>query len=183
MSESARKLGLAAGLLAALVATTVEAADTIETWDRRPDLAAWAVYLRGVEALQSRHELKDEADEPVDNHVFAPITMFTLGSYWAIADGHQLLLEADASLASNPAEGEPASDFGGLALGYNLVVNEAIELINQVVVDLPVRGTDSVAAGFSVGFIATIPGAAPEKRGERRRLRLAAALPRAQSLR
>jgi hypothetical protein len=43
-------------------------------------------------------------------------------------------------------------------LGYNLTLNDSLELINQVFIDLPQAG-QGVAVGITLGFIASLPAA------------------------
>ena len=57
---------------------------------------------------------------------------------------------------NNKSTGERSVDIGGLAFGYNIVLNERIELINQLYVDIPQRN-ESAAWSLMFGFIATLP--------------------------
>lgn len=131
-------------------------------FDYAPDLAAWGVYLRVEEALAGRDESVEDdpatagVDESVTDFAFAPVTAITLGAYWTVADGHQLLVEYDMSIANNPADGEDALDIGGVALGYNVALSDCVEMINQVYLDIPGDGED-MSAGVMTGIIVTLP--------------------------
>jgi hypothetical protein len=96
-------------------------------------------------------------DDPTE-HVFVADVVTTVGTYLTILEHHQLLLEYDMLFRTRLAEGEDTVEVGGVALGYNVVAHDAIELINQVYLDIP-RSGEPVAVGFMVGFIATLPSA------------------------
>ena len=133
-------------------------------FDRAPDLELWGVYLRVEEGLAGRDESVDDdpttaADESETKFVLAPATGLTFGTYWTVAPEHQLLLEYDMSLANNPGDDEDTLEIGGVALGYNVVLSESIELINQVYFDLP-QSEEDFAFGFGFGIIVTMPSAA-----------------------
>jgi hypothetical protein len=66
---------------------------------------------------------------------------------------HQLLLENDMGINHN---GETTAVIDGVALGYNVCVNDTIELINQVYLDIP-QQREQIAIGVMVGMIATLP--------------------------
>lgn len=129
--------------------------------DLVPDLARWGTYLRVEEILAGRDESTEDdpstpaVDESKTRYAFASMTAFTLGSYWTVVQNHQLLLEYDMALPNNPLEGEKNLDIGGVSLGYNVLFNGSIEMINQVYFDIPQSG-EAFAVGFSTGIIVTI---------------------------
>ncbi|MBW2457199.1 MAG: hypothetical protein JRI68_21985 [Deltaproteobacteria bacterium] len=139
--------------------------------DAAPDLAFWGAYLRAEERFAGRREVP-AAEAPAGapeavaepNHELAPETSTTLGLYLTVAADHQLLVEADAVVINNPAEDDDTVDFGGIATGYNVVVHDSVELINQLFLDVPVRAADELAFGVAIGLIATIgPRGMPPK--------------------
>jgi hypothetical protein len=80
----------------------------------------------------------------------------TVGAYWSLDERRQLLIEFDAT-AHDHAEGpESGYEVGGVAVGYNVMLHDTLELINQVRIDLPQSG-EKAATGFMVGLIATLP--------------------------
>jgi len=109
------------------------------------------VYVRVGLPLSGR----PKEDEPTE-HMFAAAVETTIGTYLTIREHHQLLIEYDMFFQTLPAEEEKTVEVGGFALGWNVVVNDAIELINQVYFDVPQYG-EPLAAGLMVGFIATLP--------------------------
>ena len=165
--------------------------------DGDPDQASFGTYLRGEEALTSRIVEPDDAvagdttnagpDAAAErrSHELAAETTLTLGTYCTVVDGHQILVEADGTILNRePASDEHLFDFGGVALGYNVTVHEAIELVNQVFIGIPTYEGDVVSAGLSVGLIATVPtGAAPQPDEERAARRRATKLSRQGSAR
>ncbi len=132
-------------------------------FDLLPDLEKWGVYIRAEEGLAGRDESTEDdpvtaADESRADFAFAPSTGLTAGTYWTVAPDHQLLLEYDMSFANNPADGEDTVGIGGVALGYNVVLHESVEMINQLFFDIPQSGED-FSVGISVGIIMTMPEA------------------------
>jgi len=150
-------------------------------FDLQPDLAVWGLYIRIEENLSGRDETEEPEDAPLSckeqvspqggksivctplatddpkaSYAFAPSTGLTFGTYYTVSDGHQLLLEFDMSLANNPADDEDTLEVGGLALGYNVVLSDSIEMANQLFFDLPQNGED-FSIGIGTGLIVTLP--------------------------
>jgi hypothetical protein len=120
--------------------------------DLAPDLASLGTYVRaGVVARSSSTSNRAVAD-----------LVLNPGAYLTVTEEQQLFIEYDMTVAQS----ESGLEVGGVALGYNLVLNDSVELITQVHVDLPQAG-ETVAVSFMAGFIATIdgpPAAAPQHR-------------------
>jgi len=133
-------------------------------FDLAPDLAVWGVYLRVDEVFTGRDESTHDDPATLDvneskpRFAFAPQTGLTAGTYWTMVPGHQLLLEYGMGILHHPAEGERTLDIGGVALGYNVKVVDAIELISQVALDIP-QGDEPFSVGFMIGLIVTMPSA------------------------
>ncbi len=121
--------------------------------DASPDLATWGGYLRAGLVAYGRAE--DENPEAGSVGVALDLNP---GVYVTVADGHQVLLEYDMRLHANPEEDEEAVSVGGVALGYNVTLSDALELITQAHVSIPTGG-EGAAGGVVVGFIATLPAA------------------------
>jgi len=117
-----------------------------------PEMLGWGLYLRGFALLAGAQSDPDGQRQAV--HLALETT---LGAFVTLAERHQLLLELDG--AFRPARGptDPRWELGGAAVGYNLVLSESVELINQVFVDLPQGRAEPVAIGLMIGFIATLP--------------------------
>lgn len=122
--------------------------------DARPDLALCGLYVRAEELLEGRDD--SIADETKAGHSLAPTTALAFGGYFTFAEIHQLLLEFDTAFHHNGEDGSEAVEAGGVALGYNVQVVDAVELVTQVAVDVPQDGED-LAAGFMLGFVASLP--------------------------
>jgi hypothetical protein len=108
--------------------------------DLRPDLALAGAYLRAGLPLATR--LGGRADP-----ILCVLT--TLGAYVTLGRIHQILVEYDMRFHLRPRS---EVELGGVAVGYNVLVHEALELIGQVYVG--VGGRPSV--GFLLGLIASI---------------------------
>jgi len=126
-------------------------------FDADPDLLTWGLYLRGGLDVSNRTVAADPATGGAGPKGLAWGLAATAGAYWRPHADHQLLLELDAAFALNPATGERAAELGGLALGYNVGVHEAIELVTQVRVELPQAADESPSVALTAGFIATLP--------------------------
>jgi len=125
-------------------------------FDLDPDMQSWGAYVMvgfpiyGRQATQSAAEPASEAACDVEA---------TIGTYLTLGGAHQLILSYDMFFRPRPADDERPIEVGGVALGYNVVVHDAIELITEVSVGIP-QGDEPVAVGFVLGFIATVPSAA-----------------------
>ena len=116
-------------------------------WDAEPELDFWGLYTRGGMTMTG-HE-GDSGPERYGEYDL------TLGCYWTLRPGQQLLLEYDG--ASIEAESGDREWIGGaLTLGYNRSMNETMEMISSLVFDI---GDDEQDGGmsFTLGFIATLP--------------------------
>jgi hypothetical protein len=71
--------------------------------------------------------------------------------YFSINDQMQLLSAFDIAFPDHADV-----EIGGVGLGFNAVVNDAIELISEVGFDIP-QGDESFTVGVSLGFVATVP--------------------------
>lgn len=140
-------------------------------FDLAPELAVWGIYLRIEETLAGRDESVEDdpttpnTDESKRHFAFAPTTGLVLGGYWTLIENHQLLFECDMGIADNPADDEDRMEIGGVALGYNVALNDTVELINQVSLDIPQSGED-FAVGISTGLIITMPTAEEMSNGK-----------------
>lgn len=126
-------------------------------FDLDPDMLSWGAYLRFGFPLIGQSEPVADDPEALSHDTlvhFEPV----LGTYWTPRAGHQILLEVDALMHATPSKGERRVDLGGVALGYNVGLGDAIELITQLQIDVPL-GDESVDLGGMIGIIATLPGA------------------------
>ena len=76
-------------------------------------------------------------------------TELSFGTYFTIAETHQFLLAYSMELVHKP-EFEFAK--GPLALGYNVMLNDNIELVTEVDFNIPEKGED-FSVGFNAGLI------------------------------
>jgi hypothetical protein len=82
-----------------------------------------------------------------------------LGTYYRIAERHELLLQLDLAFHVHPADDEPTVEVGRLAFGYNFLLlgePEWIELITEGFVDIP-QGDEEVSGGVMAGVIFWFP--------------------------
>lgn len=125
-------------------------------FDLDPQMRSWGVYLRAGIPIYGQKILASTNSGDLKyrtNIGFAT----TLGTYWTVSQGHQILLEYDMGIHPKPnTNSETETEIGGVALGYNVRVHDSIELINQIHIDIPQEG-EPVAAGIMIGMIATMP--------------------------
>lgn len=126
--------------------------------DRAADLKSWGVYLNGAFPVFGR-KTETAIQESAKTEV-AVIFENTTGAYLTISDGHQLLLEFDMIFLPDPPSGQRGVQVGALAFGYNLYLVDALELINQISLDIP-QGGETASIGIMIGLIATLPTGAP----------------------
>lgn len=130
-------------------------------FDLEPDLALWGVWLWLGEALSGRDDsIPDDPFTPMVNetatrNTFAPVTELAVGTYITIAEGHQILFQYDMALSHNPDESEGMLDVGGVAMGYNVLITESVEMINKIYCDID-NVYEPPSWGVSTGLIATL---------------------------
>jgi hypothetical protein len=106
--------------------------------DHHPERESFGVYLR-TESPLSREHVVVEA---------------TPGAYSTVAGGHMLFAEYHLTWRSSGVR-HPLQHGGG-AIGYNVTLGSAYEMVNEAHVDVP--GDDEpISYGFSTGVIVTIP--------------------------
>jgi hypothetical protein len=112
--------------------------------DASPDMSTWGLYLR------------------LDAPVVGPLTAAedpevflegVLGAYGSVAAGHELHVALSGALGPlSDAEGDP----GAVALGYNVLLTDTLELISEVSFGIPLSG-EPFSVGVVVGLIASLP--------------------------
>lgn len=119
--------------------------------DAAPDRASFGGYVRVATPVPARANAAATHPAALD---------LTVGLYAMAAERHQLLLELSLAVRPFASGSEPDVDGAGIALGYNVQLSDAIELVSELSVAPPV-GESRAAVGASVGFIATLSGAPP----------------------
>ncbi len=122
-------------------------------FDLDPNRLSWGAYVRAGFRLHGHNLTQDEENPNWETHT----TLATaVGTYYTIARRHQLLLEFDFAWKRLRHDDEREIEIGGVALGYNVTLSDRVELINQVLVDIPQSG-EKTSVGFMTGFIFTLP--------------------------
>lgn len=121
-------------------------------FDADPDQLSWGLYLRSGLDIAG-------ADEGGGSGFgdLAWAMEATVGAYWTVHEGHQILAELDTAIPLHPRDESRPVDLGGVAIGYNVAVHDSIELVSQVWLDLPQEDGEPISAAFLVGFIASLP--------------------------
>ena len=129
-------------------------------FDLAPERQSWGVYLRaGIPVYGRSISNPEHPESPRVEPTFHIAT--TLGTYYTIRQGHQVLLEFDTCFHPDTRDEDRSLDIGGLAFGYNVSICDSIELINQVYVDIP-QQDETPSVGIMLGFIATLPSVQQE---------------------
>jgi hypothetical protein len=125
-------------------------------FDVDPNRHSWGAYVRVGLRLHGQNATGDDVHPRWETYT---TLCAVLGTYYNIARRHQLLLEGDVAWRPLRAPGERELELGGIALGYNVILNDRIELINQVYIDIPHPGSpgEKLSVGFMAGFIVTLP--------------------------
>lgn len=127
-------------------------------FDAAPDQASWGAYVRAGLAITGRVAGDDGSAKMAAGSGRLVDRVLTVGSYRSLGPRRQVLLEYDVTWHDEPEAGSPTIDRGGLALGHNLRLGDSLELITQGRWDVP-QGGQPGGVGFTVGFIAGLPGA------------------------
>lgn len=119
--------------------------------DRHPERQSYGLYLRGSLPVAW---LPASAGAPAGTDVALDINP---GAYLTIARRHQLLVEWCTTLRYGASSGTPAEN--RVAFGYNVVLSERVELVNEISMALGATGSERRvhAVGFTSGFILTMP--------------------------
>ncbi len=162
--------GMSAGLYGTVLDSPMLDLDLFLAWGMVDDTAARTEFVTGFELNldSSRSGLFFTAFETLSARATASrdgvtantrrtwLTELGLGGYLDIAEAHQLLMLLDSSLEHVPEPGGSVTDAVGLAFGYNVMVNDSIELISELGADVP-TGDLPLAFAASTGLLATLP--------------------------
>lgn len=123
-------------------------------FDGHPERLSWGFFVQAGMPIHGRPE---GTDGPAAGFDISGL----LGAYWRPHPDHELVLEFDALLhplhARHPTRYARLAEVCGLALGYNVVLNDTAEILAQVSADIP-QGGERWAFGATLGVILTLPG-------------------------
>lgn len=129
--------------------------------DSDPDMNGYGFYVVVEETLGGRDEsFIDNLAQEIRSFTLTPGTALTLGSYYTVREGQQVFLCYDMAFNHRNGEGERKTEVGGIALGYNGMLTEELEIISEVWFDIP-QDEEDFGFNFTLGFIATLPSMAP----------------------
>ncbi len=121
--------------------------------DSDPDMNGYGAWLVLEEALSG------------EGTQVKPVTNFLVGAYYVVREGHEFLMAFDVAFnhRNDPAtSGEHDTAVGGITLGYNSVLTNSVQLISEILFDIPQDNTaagidEDFGFGFMLGFIADLP--------------------------
>lgn len=116
--------------------------------DREPDLAAYGLFLRGAMELGPHENFEGETERHVDLGL-------TVGGYYSLTARQQILVKYGATVHER-APGHERFEHDTVAVGYNALLTDYLELITEAAVTL---ATDERGAsvGVVLGLVATFP--------------------------
>lgn len=123
--------------------------------DVDPDMRSFGVFLRVGSSVFGR-DVTPLGDEASPTFKTAVDIWTTVGTCFTIRDRHQLILEVDMTFRPAPSVEERSVEVGGMAVGYNVILHDAIEMITQISFDIPQSG-ESFSVGLFTGMIVTLP--------------------------
>lgn len=112
------------------------------------------VYLRGGALLYGRDVASEDSVEP--HFEYATCLESIIGAYGTLGDSHQLFAEFDMLFRPDALDNERTIEAGAIALGYNVMLADNLELINHVYTDI-LHYQERFQIGFFIGFVATLP--------------------------
>ena len=123
-------------------------------YDLNPDLSLWGLYLRFGLPIHGEftpgHIVEDEDNVQATSDLDISLT---LGTYFTIADIHQILLEGGFevnNLAQKLGDTGISSPF--VSVGYNVYITDTFEFTTELAFNIP-YGEDDFSATFTVGGI------------------------------
>ena len=123
-------------------------------YDLKPDLSLWGLYLRFGLPIHGEYVAGHTAEGEETNVATSDLGIsLTLGTYFTIADIHQILLEGGLSidnLANNLGDRGISSPF--VSVGYNVYITDTFEFTTELAFNIP-YGEDDFSATFTVGGI------------------------------
>ena len=119
--------------------------------DGEPDLASYGLFLVGGAEWGGRDAADDDSAQA--RHTLEIGT--ALGAYVTPGEAHQLLLRYDLTMVPKPETGRRKLRVGGVSLGYNVMVHDAVELIHEVSLEPPHRD-ERCGVGVVAGFIVAL---------------------------
>ncbi len=131
-------------------------------FDLKPDMGLCGLYFRAEPTISGRETQESAANADPDaepEYEYVWTLNNTIGTYVALGERHQILVEYLRSETRNPAEGDPGLEDEMFAIGYNVVVNDRLEIVTEFSAHLPHHDEDFFW-GATIGFVGTIPGAA-----------------------
>jgi len=120
--------------------------------DHTPDLGTYGMFVRGAAQVGGSENPDGEPTRHTD-------LGFDVGGYYTLSPNHQLLLMYDATIHDKADPEKSGFEHGAVALGYNALLGDNLELITETSMGIAQAGSVS-SLGFMVGFIATLPGIA-----------------------
>ena len=127
--------------------------------DADPEMRSVGTYLRLGVPVYGREKTGTATEDvlsPEPEFEVATQIECTLGAYATLGEAHQLLMEFDSVIRPDAIEDELDFEVGGLAVGYNVMITDNLELINQIFLDIPQKD-EKFSIGVSTGILATLP--------------------------
>ena len=132
-------------------------------YDTDNDMSLFGAYMRLAFPMYSGGVWIDPEDptpvalDPDDDGVRTDFSFeITLGLYYMIMPGHQLIVEGGPVISNMAKKLGTRSTDGFVSLGYNIMAMDNFEVTSEVRIDIP-EGGDDVSAAIMVGAIIDLP--------------------------
>lgn len=132
-------------------------------YDTDNDMSLFGAYMRLAFPMYSGGVWVDPDDpdpedpDPDDDGVRTDFAFeITLGLYYMIMPGHQIILEGGPIIGNMAKKLGPRSTDGFVSIGYNIMAWDDFEITSEVRIDIP-EGGDDVSAAIMVGAIIYLP--------------------------
>ena len=120
--------------------------------DAQPDMSSFGLFLKGSARVSGQSSVGENGAVESSRRLDFPVA---IGAYNKFGDMHEVLVRYDAIVLVEPEPEERDLEVGGLSLGYNLALDDRLELIHEVSLDIP-QADEELGVGFSLGLVATV---------------------------
>jgi hypothetical protein len=115
--------------------------------DAHPDQSSFGLFVQGGPAAGGRLGNPDVILDPPSSFTIP----LALGSYYAVADGHRVLMDLELSWLPTAKHGQQDFDRARLRIGYDVEAFDTTVLLSEAFLQLP-RGEARAVTGFWLGI-------------------------------
>jgi hypothetical protein len=121
--------------------------------DAQPDMSSFGLFVRAYARVSGESSVGEDGAVEARRRLDFPAA---IGAYNTFGEVHQVLVRYDATVIADPGPEQRDLEVGGLSVGYNLTLDERLELIHEVSLDVP-EDDEEIGVGFSLGLVVRLP--------------------------